>query len=155
MLPPALGGLRVSRAAGPGPLRAREYHKEQLAVRFPARQCYYTIPRFKMASAGFDLGMGNGEVGRGQLHISAIPQLHNSTILSGLHRTAREMSGSQLGRWVLGSSGGGHRAAREEREEGGGIIWRRSFQPRWDCKWAVLYAAGSSALASLGLPTSP
>ena len=48
------------------------------------------------------------------------PLFHNYTILSGLHRTAREMSGSQLGRWVLGSSGGGHRAAREEREEGGG-----------------------------------
>ena len=29
MLPPALGGLRVLRAAGPGPLRTREYVKDQ------------------------------------------------------------------------------------------------------------------------------
>ena len=66
----------LARAAGPGPSSTREYHKEQLAVRFPARQCNYTILRFKMASG--EWGMGNG--GRGQLHISAIPQLHNSTI---------------------------------------------------------------------------
>ena len=43
------------RAGGPGPLRAREYEKDQVVTRSPARQCYYTILRFKMASAGFDL----------------------------------------------------------------------------------------------------
>ena len=53
MLPPALGGLRVSRAAGPGPSCAREYGKDQIVMRFPARHENYTTPRFEMASAGF------------------------------------------------------------------------------------------------------
>ena len=35
MLPPALGGLRVSRAAGPGPPCTREYGKDQLPCGFP------------------------------------------------------------------------------------------------------------------------
>ena len=42
MLPPALGGLRVSRAAGPGPSSAREYGKDQGAMRSPAGHWNYT-----------------------------------------------------------------------------------------------------------------
>ena len=51
MLPPALGGLRVSRAAAPGPSCTREYGKDQVVMRSPARQEDYTTPRFQMASA--------------------------------------------------------------------------------------------------------
>ena len=53
MLPPALGGLRVLRAAGPRPSCTREYGKDQVVMRSPARHCNYTKPRFIMASAGF------------------------------------------------------------------------------------------------------
>ena len=35
MLPPALGGLRVLRAAGPGLFGSREYGKDQLPCGFP------------------------------------------------------------------------------------------------------------------------
>ena len=41
MLPPALGGLRVLRAAGPGPSCARDYRKDQCRA-VPARRCNYT-----------------------------------------------------------------------------------------------------------------
>ena len=41
MLPPALGGLRVLRAAGPRPSSAREYRKDQCRA-VPARRCNYT-----------------------------------------------------------------------------------------------------------------
>ncbi len=53
MSPPDLGGLRVSRAAGPGPSCAREYGKDQVVMQSPARHRNYTTPRFKMASMGF------------------------------------------------------------------------------------------------------
>ena len=41
MLPPALGGLRVLRAAVPGPSSAREHGKDQCRA-VPARRCNYT-----------------------------------------------------------------------------------------------------------------
>ena len=52
MLPPALGRLRFSRAAGPGPTRAREYGKITVA-RSPARRGNYTTQRLQRASAKF------------------------------------------------------------------------------------------------------
>ena len=42
MLPPALGGLRISHAAGPGPPCAREYGKDQVVMRSPAGHWNYT-----------------------------------------------------------------------------------------------------------------
>ena len=39
MLPPALGGLEFSRAAGPGPLRTREYGKDQKSDRDVSTSC--------------------------------------------------------------------------------------------------------------------
>ena len=43
MLPPALGGLRVMRTAGPGPLRTREYGKDQCrAVARKTGELYHT-----------------------------------------------------------------------------------------------------------------
>ena len=42
MLPPALGGLRVLRAAGPGASCTREYGKDQVVMRSPARRLNYT-----------------------------------------------------------------------------------------------------------------
>ena len=53
MLPSALGGLKLSRAAGPGPSSAREYGKDQFVMQFPARHLNYTTPPLQMASAGF------------------------------------------------------------------------------------------------------
>jgi hypothetical protein len=41
MLPPALGGLRVLRAAGPRPSCTRDYRKDQCRA-VPARRCNYT-----------------------------------------------------------------------------------------------------------------
>ena len=46
MLPPALGGLRVSRAAGPGSSSAREHGKDQCrhAVTRRTLELYYIRP---------------------------------------------------------------------------------------------------------------
>ena len=43
----------LSRAAGPRPSSTREYGKDQVVMRSPARHENYTTPRFKMASAMF------------------------------------------------------------------------------------------------------
>ena len=46
MLPPALGGLRFRVPPAPGPSCTREYGKDQVVMRSPARHENYTTPRF-------------------------------------------------------------------------------------------------------------
>ena len=62
MLPPALGGLRVSRAADPRPSSTREYRKDQLPYGFPQDGVIILHPPFRRQIAKLKIKARRNEI---------------------------------------------------------------------------------------------